>query len=236
MRWRSRRWRSWPPPLPGRQDVRRQPRRRTGRARTGCSMKPVSTAHQTRSRPPSPAWHPRSAATGKKDIAAGLEELLGDLAAGLAAPDDQDPSGGQAQPGYDSPRRRGCRRSGGKGGRAPAGRCGRWYAPVATTTGRRGARRPRLKVKPPSASAASDVTSAPLADRRTEGGGVASQMADDLIAEHESVGIEAVVGAAGQLDRPVRRHQAEAVPAPAPRLPTRPRSSTTCSTPACESS
>ena len=48
--------------------------------------------------------------------------------------------------------------------------------------------------------------------------GVALQVGDDLVARHEAVGVVAVVGAAGELHRPVRRHQAEAVPAPAPGL------------------
>src|ERR1700758_2542279 len=43
-------------------------------------------------------------------------------------------------------------------------------------------------------------------------------MADDLIAPHEPVGVLAGVRAARQLHRPVRRNQAEAVPAITPRL------------------
>ena len=58
-----------------------------------------------------------------------------------------------------------------------------------------------------------------LAHGRREPGRVALEVRDDLVARHEAVGIVAVVGVPGELDGPVRRHQAEAVPPPPPRLP-----------------
>jgi hypothetical protein len=49
-------------------------------------------------------------------------------------------------------------------------------------------------------------------------GGVALEVADDLVPRHEPVRIGPVVGAARQLHGPVRRHETEAVPAITPGL------------------
>jgi hypothetical protein len=54
------------------------------------------------------------------------------------------------------------------------------------------------------------------------GVGIALEEGDDLVAGHEPVRIWPVVCAAGQLHRPVRGHEAEAVPAIAPCLPDAP--------------
>src|SRR2546428_12735481 len=57
-----------------------------------------------------------------------------------------------------------------------------------------------------------------LANGCPESVGIALEIGDDLIFGHEAVGVIAVVGMAGQLHRPVRRNQAEAVPPVAPGL------------------
>jgi hypothetical protein len=49
-------------------------------------------------------------------------------------------------------------------------------------------------------------------------GRVALEEADDFVARHESVRVGSVVVAVRELHGPVRRHEAEAVPAVAPRL------------------
>ena len=49
--------------------------------------------------------------------------------------------------------------------------------------------------------------------------GVALEVGDDRLPRHVAVGVVAVIAATGQLDRPVRRHQAERRPAVAPALP-----------------
>ena len=65
----------------------------------------------------------------------------------------------------------------------------------------------------------SAVTVDPLVYRRVDRGRVALQVADDLVARHEAVGVVAVVVAAREPDVPIRRDETEAVPAPPPRLP-----------------
>ena len=55
-------------------------------------------------------------------------------------------------------------------------------------------------------------------DRGIESAGVGLQVGDDGVARHEAVGVVALVLPTGQPDGPVRGHQAEAVPAVAPRL------------------
>ena len=55
-------------------------------------------------------------------------------------------------------------------------------------------------------------------DGRLESRGVALEVGRDLVPGHEAVWVAAVVCPVGQLDRPVRRDEAEAVPAVPPRL------------------
>ena len=50
-------------------------------------------------------------------------------------------------------------------------------------------------------------------DRRIEVPGPARHVGDEIIARHEAIRIVAIVGLPGQIDRPVRRHEAERVPA-----------------------
>src|SRR4051794_23119346 len=57
-----------------------------------------------------------------------------------------------------------------------------------------------------------------LPDGRVEARRVALQVADHVVLRHEAVRVVTVVGVSGELDGPVRRDQAEAVPAPAPGL------------------
>src|SRR5262249_28610063 len=57
-----------------------------------------------------------------------------------------------------------------------------------------------------------------LAHRRRDRGRVPLEVADDLVARHEPVRVVAVVRVARQLHGPVRRDEAEALPAPAPGL------------------
>ena len=58
-----------------------------------------------------------------------------------------------------------------------------------------------------------------IEDRSPEAVGVALEVGDDLVSGHEAVGVVARVLAAGQLQVPVGRHEAEAVPPVAPALP-----------------
>ena len=99
-----------------------------------------------------------------------------------------------------------------------AGRCGRWYAPLARTTAS-AARSPvgRLEDEPcPLSRDRADLDV--LSHGRSDVGRVALQIADDLVAGHESVRVRPVVDAVGQADEPVGRHEAEAVPAISPGL------------------
>src|SRR2546426_9155071 len=57
-----------------------------------------------------------------------------------------------------------------------------------------------------------------FAHGRAERAAVSLQMTDDVVARHIAVRIRAVVCAAGELHRPVRRDEAETVPATAPGL------------------
>jgi hypothetical protein len=58
-----------------------------------------------------------------------------------------------------------------------------------------------------------------LADGCSDARRVPGEMGDDRVSRQESVRIVAAIGPAGKLDRPVRRDETEAVPAPAPGLP-----------------
>ena len=59
----------------------------------------------------------------------------------------------------------------------------------------------------------------PFSHRRLEPRRVALEVLDELVAGHESVGVVPLVLTPGQQHAPIRRHQAEAVPAPTPGLP-----------------
>ena len=162
-----------------------------------------------------PARHPRRAAAGEHDLAPRLEQLLRELAARLTAADHEHGPGWEA---------------------------GRVDVVVGVEPGDavREDVRERCHVRPLIGAAAEhDSAGEHVAGRRLEPvaaagfrregahvdalvhrhlAGVALEVADDVVAEHEAVGVVAVVAAAGQLDRPVRRHEAERRPAVAPAL------------------
>src|SRR5207248_7145890 len=76
----------------------------------------------------------------------------------------------------------------------------------------------RLELKTRITSSGQRLDRYALADRRPEPVGIAFEIGDDLGFGHEAVGVIAVVGMAGQLHRPVRGDQAEALPPVTPGL------------------
>ena len=99
---------------------------------------------------------------------------------------------------------------------AAAGRCGRWYAPVARTTEpARSSPADVPRTNPPSSSFDRVDRDVLLHGRP---GRVALEVAHDLVAGHEPVRVRPVVVAVRELHGPVGRHEAEAVPAAAPGL------------------
>ena len=102
---------------------------------------------------------------------------------------------------------------------APAGRCGFWYAPDASTTCRASTSPDDVVSRKPSPSFAPQTGDLhAFTHRRSEPFRVADQVRHDVIAGHEPVGVVAGVVAVRQLYRPVGSDQAEAVPAPPPGL------------------
>ena len=63
------------------------------------------------------------------------------------------------------------------------------------------------------------MTSVLIEDRGAEALRVALEMGDDFVSGHEAVRVVSCVLAAGQLQVPVGRHEAEAVPPVSPALP-----------------
>ncbi len=161
-----------------------------------------------------PARRPGCPATREHDLATRLVQLLRHLAAGLAAPHhehaarrqgsgvpvvldvDLEETGGQA--GCPGRPMRSLERTVGEDKARAMHRPRRGGEPEATA---------RIRLDRPHRH--------PLANGGTEALRIALQKGHDVIAGHEAVGVIAVVGGAWELDGPVRRHQAEAVP-PAP--------------------
>ena len=159
----------------------------------------------------------------KEDVASRLVQLLGDLAARTARCRRPGPCPRAARTGSGTSSTSSCEQVG-AGASRRAGRCGRRYVPVATTTAL--ARRSPSDVsqhgtRPAVRRGSTDVTATPSRTGAANPVAYRSRCGDDLVPQHEAVRIVAVVVAAGKLHRPVRRHQAEAVPAVAPRLPMR---------------
>ena len=162
------------------------------------------------------ARHPRGPATGQEHVAPGEVQLLGQLASGLAAADDEDAAGrylvrvavvGARQ-------REHARRQGGRG---------RWQVGPLIGAGAHDHRRglepalggDELEV---SIGVAQLLHVHALAHRHRATVGVLLEVGDDLVAPHVAVRIIAGIGAAGQVEGPVRSHQREAVPALTPGL------------------
>jgi hypothetical protein len=166
-----------------------------------------------------PAGGPRRAAAREEDLAPGLVQLLRELAAGLPAADHEHRPG---------------REAGGLGvvvgveardavrehvGERRAVRPLVGAAAEHDPAGEQVARRCLQPVAP--AGRGRDGAHVDLLPHRHVAG-VALEVGDDLVPWHVAVGVVAVVAAAGQLDRPVRRHEAERRPAIAPALPDAP--------------
>ena len=164
-----------------------------------------------------PREPPRSPAR-QEDLPAGLVQLLGDLAAGLATADDEHLARRQLRrvsviPRVDldqvgRERGRSCRPVGALvcagaqdhcGGHDVSGRGCESEVPV------------RLR------SDRADLYA--LAYRRVDRGRVALEVGHELVAGHEAVGVRSVIRVPGELHAPIGSHKAEAVPAPAPALP-----------------
>ena len=141
-------------------------------------------------------------------------QFLRELAAGLAAADHEHGAVGQllrrAIVVHRQPQQAPRQRPGGSREMRPSVRAGRDHEDVG---GEVAVGRPQHETVAPAFDAL-DIDS--LAHGRA--GGVALEVADDLVPQHEPVRIEPVVGAARQLHGPVRGHEAEAVPAVSPRL------------------
>jgi hypothetical protein len=202
----------------GGEDVRLQPRRGARERLDRVVQEPGF------GRPPDqvvvadPAGHPRGSPAGKEHVASGLVQFLRDLAAGLAAPDHEHFAGRQ---------RTGASVLGefdlhqiGRQGIGAGGPVGPLIRAGANDHGRGedvAARRPQEVPALRRRLQGGHVD--PLAKRGPEAGGVPFQVLDDFVSNHEAVGIVAVVCAASrEPHRPVRRDQAEAVPAIPPGL------------------
>ena len=200
---------------PGRQHVREEARLRP-RQRFRAGIEEAALDEPPDEVPAADApRRPRRAAAGEDDLATGLVQFLRELAAGLAAADHEHGAVGKRlrravvvrrQP-QQAPRQR----PGGSWEMRPSVGAGRDHedvgGEVAARTSAARSRRPRVST--PSTSTPS---------RSGRAGGVALEVADDLVPQHEPVRVEAVVRAARQLHGPVRRHETEAVPAVAPGL------------------
>ncbi len=158
------------------------------------------------------ARHPRRIADAQVHLAAGEMKVLGDLAAGLPAADHQ-----------HCPWRELCRITIGRGvdlydiGRETFGAarydrnliaagCDHHLVGDVDTAGRL-QREAVVRIAPKA------LDHDTFAQWRCEGGDEAVDVIDDLVANHETVGIVARVGKAWKLTLPIRRHQAKRVPA-----------------------
>jgi hypothetical protein len=165
-----------------------------------------------------PAWQPACPAAREEDLASGLVQLLCDLAARLAAPDDEHMTRRQLPRApvvldVDLEQAGRQRRRPRRTVRALVGAGAEHDRP----RGDRAARGVQVEAAAGAWPDPSDLD--PFPHRGVDGRGIALQVAHDLVAWHEAVGIVLVVGVAGKLDAPVRGDEAEAVPAPAPGLP-----------------
>ena len=164
-----------------------------------------------------PAIAPRRAAAGQNNAASGPVQFLGDLAAGLAAADDQDIAFWQLPLVVIAAKLQLWQRSGQRIGATR-------LVGFLVSSGRQNQmpRRPRPLVGPDDKAGAvrgADIFDLRLcADRRAEACSISFQIVDDLVARHEAVGIVAVIGKTRQLHGPVRRDEAKGVPAVAPAL------------------
>jgi hypothetical protein len=207
---RVRRFRSWPPPWARGQRIRAEAgrRRRQGRDRLveeARFEKPPDEVAAAQ-----PAGRPGGLPARKDDLAAGLPQLLRQLAARLPAPDDQDrprrQAGFVAEPLDVDLEEAGRQRVGaGRAVGALEGSRAQDDAGSLHVAGRcPGDEAPRGAIDRPDGDA--------LADGRRRISRVPHEMGNDLVAGHETVGIVARVGPARELHGPVRGHQAEAVP------------------------
>ena len=164
-----------------------------------------------------PPRQPRRPPAGQEHLAARFAQLLGELAAGLAAAHDQDLA-----------RRQGCGVAVVVGiehqhlAREP-GRDSRAMGPLVGAGAHHNRRRPQLagrgaKQEPAAGSGFEAVHPDALANRRREARRVPLEVSDDLVAGDEALGVVAGVGGAGQAHGPVRRDQPEAVPQTPPAL------------------
>ncbi len=163
--------------------------------------------------------HARSIANAEMDLAAGEMQVLGDLAAGLSAADNQHRAFGQ---------RLRVAVFGRMGLHDVSGQALRTAGDDRDLIAARGDHHLVGDVEPIGhvereavlSVAAQAFDRDPLQQRRVERGNERVDVVDDLIAQHEAVRIGALVREAGQLALPVGCHQAERVPAlGAPRVP-----------------
>ncbi len=212
-----RRWRSWPPPCPVAWKFATSRAAGLGRDSTaasdeaGLDYPPGDVAIAEAAR------RPGRLPAGENYLAAGLVQLLRDLAAGLAAADYEHAPRAAAPARCGSPGRRSAGGRAAGSTRPPDGaRADRrpWPGPPRRRAGRRPMSRERSRLPQPLHGGNRDA----FPDGRFEARRVALQVRDDLVTWHEAVRVRPVVVAAGKPNHPVRRHQAEAVPAPSPRL------------------
>ena len=166
---------------------------------------------------PEPARGPPGSPAGQEDVPAGPVKLLGDLAAGLAASDHQNPARRQL-PRVPVVRHVDLEQVGRERGRArravgPLVRAGAQdHGGGDDVSGRGGESEVPVRLRPDGA----DLDA--LAHRRADRARVALEVAHELVAGHEAVGVRPVVRVAGELHAPIGSDEAEAVPAPAPGL------------------
>ena len=204
-------------PVPGHQDVSEEPR---GRARQRLE---TGVQEAARGRPPDeivaahPARRPGRLSAGHDDLASGIVQLLGELAAGLPAADNQHRPWRELTlvpvvRDVQLEQARWQRRCGRRAVRAPVGACGDDDR-VRVHVARRGS-----QGQATSGTRRQGVDGDAFPDGGAEIVGAALQVLNDLVARHEAIRVGPVVATPRQLRRPVGRHEAKLVPAVPPGL------------------
>jgi hypothetical protein len=206
-----------PAAVAGRLRVRGEPRERVGKGGGRLIHEPALDHPPDDVASSRPAREPRRSTAGEEHLAAGAEELLGELTPGLAAAHHEHAARRQAG-GVAIVLDVDLQQVGGQGRRAlrsmsPLVRAGRDDDGPGPDIPGRG---PDDESLPERDIRLQRCDLDALTHRRTEARGVPLQVRHDLVAWHVAVRIVAGVGAAGEPNGPVRRDETEGLPPAAP--------------------